>query len=209
MMFEVLLFCAQRCPSFYLFFSLVKLVYRSFYRFIYLFIFVFVSLLLLLLLLFLFFEIFIYIARLHTKTWVTQILIFIWGSQLQLAIWLQVWKDTVSNLLIHRFILKYGLEITSALLKFWPIISDSQRTSNYHRLDFSCPQQTTLKTCLFAKIYKNIMEGMIWERKDTAVFRSTCFKTRTCSHHNFCAFETERKHSNNINWNIYLKVHVM
>ena len=40
------------------------------------------------------------------------------------------------------------------------------------QVGFSRPQQTTLKTSLFAKIFKNIMEGMISERKDTAGFRS-------------------------------------
>ena len=42
------------------------------------------------------------------------------------------------------------------------------------------------------------MEGMISERQDTAIFCPTCLKTRTCSHHNICAFETENEHKNTV-----------
>ena len=47
----------------------------------------------------------------------------------------------------------YKMLYSSALLKFCLIFFGSKQTSNYHNLDFSSPQQTSLKTCLVTKVF--------------------------------------------------------
>ena len=141
-----------------------------------------------------------FIARLRTKPWATQILIFILISQLQLAIITSLkWYRVI---FIHRFISNVGWKS--------PVLCSSYGRSfsiqNKHRIITGWILSSTANDFKNFFICQNILKHN--GRHDFREKRHSRFSF-TCSHHNFCAFETERKHCNNINWNIYLEAHAM